>query len=50
MHPEVYLELKIIWIKQTPNFFSTSPIDLVLEQIINPGAACQRTGVSALRY
>ena len=49
-HPEVYLEFKnkLFGIKQTPKYFSSSPIDLVLQQTINADAACQRTGVSAL--
>ena len=49
-HPEVYLEFKkkLFGIKKTPKYFSSSPIDLVLQQTINADAACQRAGVSAL--
>jgi hypothetical protein len=44
-HPEVYREFKsgCFSIKRTSKTFSRLPIDLTLEQTVNPDAACQRS-------
>ena len=49
-HPAVYKEFKkgLFSIQPTEKPFSSSPVDLTLEQTINADAACQRRGILAL--
>lgn len=47
-HPEVYSDFKKGWfaVRRTRKSFSSTPIDLALEQTINADAASQRRGIS----